>query len=177
MSEVRTEAGTAALAAEAERRVRDGERHADVADALGVAPSTLSDWARRGGWRRKDLSFERNAARGRIALAEIQEVAAGAREAMLKRAAEMKAGASAADAAMDKADPEGDGRPTGLVSVSAPQLSMAMSSCPGAAANFFLAEFGKIRRRFSAATSRFGHLFPSFGGAEFAGANLSRLKA
>jgi hypothetical protein len=127
MSDVRTEAETAALAAEAERRVRSGERHADVADALGVPSSTLSDWARRGGWRRRDLAFERNAARGRIALAEIEEVATRTREAILKRTAEAKEVASGADAAMDKADPEGDGRPTGLVSVSAPQLSMAMA--------------------------------------------------
>ena len=127
MTDVRTEAGAAALAAEAERRVRGGERHADVADSLGVPSSTLSDWARRGGWRRKDLSVERNAARGRIALAEIEELAVRAREEILKSASEARAAASAADTAMDKADPEGDGRPTGLVTVSGPQLSMAMA--------------------------------------------------
>ena len=60
MSEVRSEAATAALAAEAERRVRSGEKQADVADAIGVPSSTLADWARSGGWRRKDLAFERN---------------------------------------------------------------------------------------------------------------------
>ena len=115
------------MAAEAERRVRRGERQADVAQALGVPSSTLSDWARRGGWRRKDLAFERNAARGRLALAEIEEVAARTREALLKRTTEAKEVAASADAAMAKVDPEGDGRPSALVTVSAPQLSMAMA--------------------------------------------------
>jgi hypothetical protein len=123
----RTEAEVAALAAEAEQRVRRGERHADVAEALGIPSSTLSDWARRGRWRRKDLAFERDMARGRLALAEIEQVAARTREAVLKQAAETKEIAATADAAMAKADPEGDGRPTGLVAVTAPQLSMAMA--------------------------------------------------
>jgi hypothetical protein len=123
----RTEAEVVALAAVAEQRVRRGERHADVAEALGIPSSTLSDWARRGRWRRKDLAFERNMTRGRLALADIEEVAARAREALLKQTAEAKEIAASADAVMAKADPEGDGRPTGLISVTAPQLSMVMA--------------------------------------------------
>jgi hypothetical protein len=127
MSQVRSEAETAALAAEAERRVRAGEKHADVADALGVPPSTLADWARRGGWRRKDLGFERNAERGRLALQEIALMVAREREGILKQTAEAKEIAAATDAAMNKADPEGEGQPTALLAVSARGLSMAMA--------------------------------------------------
>ena len=127
MSTEKTEAEVAALAAEAEKRVRRGERHVDVAEALGIPSSTLSDWARKGRWRRKDLAFERDMTRGRLALAEIEEVAARTREAILKQTAEAKELAASADAVMAKADPEGDGRPTGLMAVAAPQLSMAMA--------------------------------------------------
>jgi transposase-like protein len=45
---------------EAERLVRAGESRAEVSRRLGVHPTTLSGWALRGGWRKKDLDLERN---------------------------------------------------------------------------------------------------------------------
>jgi transposase-like protein len=45
---------------EAERLVRAGESRAEVSRRLGVHPTTLSGWALRGGWRKKDLELERN---------------------------------------------------------------------------------------------------------------------
>jgi transposase-like protein len=43
---------------EAERLVRSGESRAEVSRRLGVHPTTLSQWALRGGWRRKDIELE-----------------------------------------------------------------------------------------------------------------------
>jgi hypothetical protein len=48
------------LEVEAERLVRLGESRAEVARMLGVHPTTLSGWALRGGWRKKDLDFDRS---------------------------------------------------------------------------------------------------------------------
>lgn len=45
---------------EAERLVRMGESRAEVSRRLGVSLSTLSQWALRGGWRKKDLDMERS---------------------------------------------------------------------------------------------------------------------
>lgn len=48
------------LEVEAERLVRSGESRAEVSRRLGVHVSTLSQWALKGGWRRKDLDLERS---------------------------------------------------------------------------------------------------------------------
>ncbi|MDP3493940.1 MAG: hypothetical protein Q8R82_12565 [Hyphomonadaceae bacterium] len=45
---------------EAERLVRQGTSRAEVSRRLGVHPQTLSTWALRGGWRKKDLDMERS---------------------------------------------------------------------------------------------------------------------
>jgi len=57
----------AELRAEAERRVRSGEAQLEVAHDLDVPPTTLSGWATRGGWRRRDLDREVYEERARIA--------------------------------------------------------------------------------------------------------------
>jgi transposase-like protein len=59
MKTIRTVAETRLLAAEAERRARDGESLVEIARTMGVPTSTLSDWALKGGWRRKDLQGEK----------------------------------------------------------------------------------------------------------------------
>jgi hypothetical protein len=127
MTTIRTEAENAALMEEAERRVRAGESHADVADALGVPPSTFSLWARKGRWRRKDIACEINEERGRAMLAQIAERAAAEQAAMLERTARAKELAEAAEAAMRAADPGRSGKPEGLMSPSTPSLSLAMA--------------------------------------------------
>jgi len=58
MPTIRSTAELEALSAEAERRVRAGESRADVACALSVPLSTLTDWARKGRWLRRDLDIE-----------------------------------------------------------------------------------------------------------------------
>jgi transposase-like protein len=55
MKTIRTVAETRTLAAEAEQRARAGESLAAIAHAMGIPTSTLSDWALKGRWRRKDL--------------------------------------------------------------------------------------------------------------------------
>ena len=59
MKTIRTVEETRLLAAEAERRARDGESHVEIARTMEIATSTLADWALKGGWRRKDLEKER----------------------------------------------------------------------------------------------------------------------
>lgn len=46
------------LEVEAERLVREGHSRADVSRMLGVPATTLSGWALRRGWRKKDLEQE-----------------------------------------------------------------------------------------------------------------------
>src|SRR6185295_15128129 len=67
MTEKRTREELAELRAEAERRVRSGEAQLEVAHDLDVPPTTLSGWATRGGWRRRDLDREVYEERARIA--------------------------------------------------------------------------------------------------------------
>lgn len=61
------------LAFEAERLVRLGESRAEVSRRLGVHVSTLSQWALRGGWRKKDLDMERTVASTRATILAIRE--------------------------------------------------------------------------------------------------------
>jgi hypothetical protein len=75
---------------EAERRVRAGEPRAEVARALGIPLSTLSDWAHRGGWRRKDLVAVRNVERGKMVLGLINQVTADERERREADAAKLR---------------------------------------------------------------------------------------
>ncbi len=56
----RTYAELMGLEMEAERLVRSGESRAEVSRRLGVHVSTLSQWALKGGWRRKDIELERS---------------------------------------------------------------------------------------------------------------------
>jgi hypothetical protein len=74
MSGTRTEAELAELRAEAERRVRNGERQVDVARDLGLPPTTVSGWAARGGWLRRDLKRENNEERAKIAAGAIESI-------------------------------------------------------------------------------------------------------
>jgi hypothetical protein len=69
MPTIRSTAELEALSAEAERRVRSGESRAEVASALSVPLSTLTDWARKGRWLRRDLDIE-NAPHARRLVAE-----------------------------------------------------------------------------------------------------------
>ena len=125
----RTPSEIAILKAEAERRVRAGESHTDVARALRVPPSTLGYWASDGMWRRKDLDFQVDEARGRAALASIAESAARDLNAVRERGEKARQLAEAARKAIEAADPDGEGRPSALTRppVSARQLSMAMA--------------------------------------------------
>ena len=115
------------LKKEAERRVRTGENRIDIARDLGVPPSTLGGWATDGMWRRKDLAFELDEERGRAALARIAEAAAAKVEASQKRAARVKELADAAFAAMQAADPGGEGNPPGMAHVPTHHLSMQLA--------------------------------------------------
>jgi len=75
---------------EAERRVRAGESRAQVARDLNIPLSTLSGWAHRGGWRRKDLIAVRDAERGREMLEIIAGLTAAEREQQQKTAAKIR---------------------------------------------------------------------------------------
>lgn len=75
---------------EAERRVRAGEPRAEVARALGIPLSTLSGWAHRGGWRRKDLVAVRNVERGKMVLGLINELTAEERQKSQAEAAKTR---------------------------------------------------------------------------------------
>jgi transposase len=71
------------LAAEAERLVRAGESRADVAHTLGVPLSTMTDWARKGGWLRRDLDAEREPEQARLVAERIAQLRAGEEERRL----------------------------------------------------------------------------------------------
>jgi hypothetical protein len=123
----RTESEISALMEEAERRVRAGESHTDVALALGIPLSTLNYHAGKGGWRRKDLACERDEARGRAMLAQIAARAFEDELAAQERTLRLKTLAEAAAAAMTRADPDREGKPSGLTTVSTPRLSLGMT--------------------------------------------------
>jgi hypothetical protein len=95
----------AAITLEAGRRVRAGERQVDVARALGIPTSTLADWARNGGWRRKDLKAVRDAQHGE----QIQKLIAGMvsaeRETDNAHAAQMREVLEASKAELDAIAP------------------------------------------------------------------------
>ena len=61
------------LEMEAERLVRSGESRAEVSRRLGVHVSTLSQWALKGGWRRKDIELERSGEATRRTLHAIRD--------------------------------------------------------------------------------------------------------
>ena len=96
-----------ALRAEAERRVRAGESRADVARALDVAATTLSQWALRGRWRRKDIEAEQGGemqARADAAIAKLrgeEEVSKAEARRAREAAAQAVAAAVAARAAAE----------------------------------------------------------------------------
>ena len=69
----RTYAELLGLEMEAERLVRSGESRAEVSRRLGVHVSTLSQWALKGGWRRKDLDLERSGEATRRTLRAIRD--------------------------------------------------------------------------------------------------------
>lgn len=76
---------------EAERLVRSGESRAEVSRRLGVHPQTLSTWALRGSWRKKDLDLERSGEATRETLHAIRRGnrAADAQKALRERLAEV----------------------------------------------------------------------------------------
>jgi transposase-like protein len=59
MKTIRFSDEVSALTAEAEQRARAGEKFSSIARELGVPASTLSGWARAGGWSRAQLEQER----------------------------------------------------------------------------------------------------------------------
>ena len=67
MNNIRTMAETRELEAQAEQRARAGESLSAIASAIGVPTSTLSERARKGGWRRKDLKREQEVEIARLA--------------------------------------------------------------------------------------------------------------
>jgi hypothetical protein len=76
MPTIRSTAELEALSAEAERLVRAGESRADVALALDVPLSTMTDWARKGRWLRRDLEAEQRPELTRLMTAKIAELRA-----------------------------------------------------------------------------------------------------
>ncbi|MDP3737397.1 MAG: hypothetical protein Q8R02_08400 [Hyphomonadaceae bacterium] len=139
MSSTRTEAETELLKQEAEMRSRGGESRADISIALGVPVSTLSDWALKGRWRRKDiLNVDQLNVDQIVDRAHLREVAlrhAGRRRSLLDLTARARLQAEATGAAMLEADPAGDGlplsgpepRPVERDDLTPQQLSMAMA--------------------------------------------------
>jgi hypothetical protein len=83
------------LKAEAERRVRAGEARADVAQSLGLAQSTLAQWACQGGWRLKDIEAE---AANELAEAAARRIADSLASDAARRLAEEEARRRAAEA-------------------------------------------------------------------------------
>jgi hypothetical protein len=83
------------LKVEAERRVREGEARANVAQSLGVAQSTLAQWACAGGWRLKDIETEKA---DELAETAARRVADGLARDAARRMAEEDARRRAADA-------------------------------------------------------------------------------
>jgi hypothetical protein len=116
------------LTIEAERRVRAGERSVDVARALGLPPSTLADWARRGGWRRKDLVAVRNVARGEMVRGLIDELVAEEHAKQKEDVAKLSEALQASKAELETVAPGGRlPLPTGGGVVPAGTLAMAMA--------------------------------------------------
>ena len=76
MPTMRSTAELEALSAEAERRVRGGESRAEVALALNVPLSTMTDWARKGRWLRRDLEAEQRPELTRLIAEKIAELRA-----------------------------------------------------------------------------------------------------
>jgi transposase len=120
MPTMRSTAELEALSAEAERRVRDGESRAEVALALDVPLSTMTDWARRGRWLRRDLEAEHRPELTRLVAERIaqlrdreeeQRFAAQRRELSLATAATTAATADDEKARLDFADPAGNASP------------------------------------------------------------------
>jgi hypothetical protein len=113
---------------EAERRVRAGEPQVDVARALGIPPSTLAEWARRGGWRRKDLIAVRDAERGEMVLGLINQLTTEERAKSNAAAAEMRAALEASRAEFAAIIPDGMlPAASGGGPVPAHKLAMAMA--------------------------------------------------
>jgi hypothetical protein len=113
---------------EAERRVRAGEPRAEVARALGIPLSTLSGWAHRGGWRRKDLVAVRDAARGEVALAVIGDLTIAERERKAEEVAKMREALEASKAELEVIAPGGHlPGAMGEGPVPARKLAMAMA--------------------------------------------------
>jgi hypothetical protein len=127
MSDTRSPSESAFLKAEAERRVRAGDKQVDVAHDLGLPPSTLRHWATGGRWRRKDIAFELDAERGRAALARIVEATSRQEEEALNRAARTKELGEAALAAMNAANPNDENLPPDMKPVPTHQLSLALA--------------------------------------------------
>lgn len=104
MPNTRTEAETERLQQEAEMRARGGESRADISIALNVPVSTLSDWALKGGWRRKDMLLVNQ----KLDAAHLRDVAARAaerRRSLGDLAAGARRQAEATGAAILEADP------------------------------------------------------------------------
>ncbi|MDP3736699.1 MAG: hypothetical protein Q8R02_04870 [Hyphomonadaceae bacterium] len=115
------------LKKEAERRMRRGDDRIDIADDLGISVSTLRDWAAKGGWRKKDIAFERSEERGQALLAQIAETQTRQHVEAEGRAAKAKELGDAAMKAMKAADPDGSGTPPGMAAQPAHQLSLSMA--------------------------------------------------
>lgn len=113
---------------EAARRVRAGEPQVEVARALGLPPSTLATWARRGGWRRKDLIAVRDVARGEMILGLIDQVTAQEREKQEADTAKLRAALDASKAELESMTSSGQ-MAGGLAQgqVPADKLAMAMA--------------------------------------------------
>jgi hypothetical protein len=115
------------ITVEAERRVRAGEARAEVARALGIPLSTLSGWAHRGGWRRKDLVAVRDAERGQVASKLIAALTVAEREKMEERAEKMREAIEASKAELEAIAPGELPGAMGEGPVPAQKLAMAMA--------------------------------------------------
>jgi hypothetical protein len=117
-----------AITMEAERRVRAGESQADVAQALGIPTSTVADWARKGGWRRKDLVAVRNVARGDMILGLIDEITAEEHARQNENIQKLRQALEASKAELETVAPGGQlPLATGGGVVPAGKLAMAMA--------------------------------------------------
>jgi uncharacterized protein YjcR len=96
-----------ALRAEAERRVRAGENQSEVARSLGLGLTTVTSWALRYGWRKKDLEAECEAELAEAVAAQI----AAARPAHAPEGATDGAGETGAEAQETAGAPEAGGNP------------------------------------------------------------------
>jgi transcriptional regulator with XRE-family HTH domain len=117
-----------AITLEAERRVRAGESRADVAQALGIPPSTVAEWARKGGWRRKDLIAVRDEARGEMILGLIGELTAEEHARQNENVTKLRQALEASKAELETVAPGGQlPLSTGGGVVPAGKLAMAMA--------------------------------------------------